>query len=106
MSQVDAKPYPTVIEERASDTPDRIYAIIPNSDSLQDGYRNFRYNQLAKAIDKMSWWLDQKLGKSVDLDTLAYVGASDLRYLFLYVAAIKTRRKVNFNLHCYLQDIS
>jgi hypothetical protein len=60
-------------------------------------YRNFTYKQLAKAVDKMSWWLEQKLGESVNLVILAYMGTSDLRYLFLYVAAIKTQRKVELN---------
>lgn len=94
MPQVDKKPYPILVEERARETPDRTYAIIPKSDNLQDGFINFTYNQLQKAIDSMSWWLDQNLGESVILETIAYMGASDLRYLFLYVAAIKTRRKV------------
>jgi acyl-CoA synthetase (AMP-forming)/AMP-acid ligase II len=94
MPDADLKPYPTLIEERSRDTPDRIYAIIPKSTDVQDGYKDFTYKQLAKAVDKMSWWLDQSLGKSVDLDTVAYMGANDLRYTFLYIAAVKTRRKV------------
>jgi acyl-CoA synthetase (AMP-forming)/AMP-acid ligase II len=94
MPQVDIKPHPTMINERASATPERTYAIIPKSESLQDGFRNFTYKQLARAVDKMSWWLDDNLGKSTNLDTIAYMGPSDLRYTFLYIAALKTHRKV------------
>ena len=98
MPPADPEPYPTIVEERAHNMPNRTYAVIPKSASLQDGFTNFSYQQLVKAINKMAWWLDQNVGKSVDLDTLAYVGASDLRYAFLYIAAIKTRHKVELNL--------
>jgi hypothetical protein len=94
-STADRKPYPAQIDERAIHTPDRTYAIIAKSNDLDDGYQNFTYKQLARAIHKMSWWLDHTLGKSTSFDTLSYIGASDLRYTILYVAALKTHRQVN-----------
>lgn len=90
----DRKSYAVWVDERARDTPERPYAIIPRSKKLDDGYVNFNYAQLAKAVDRMSWWLDQKLGKAVNLDVIAYIGDNDLRYGLLYFAALKTRRQV------------
>ena len=93
-STADRKPYPAQIDDRAIHTPDRTYAIIAKSNDLNDGYQDFTYKQLARAIHRMSWWLDHTLGKSADFDTLGYIGASDLRYTILYVAALKTHRQV------------
>jgi acyl-CoA synthetase (AMP-forming)/AMP-acid ligase II len=94
MPHIDLIPYPTLVAQRASKTPDRTYATIPKSDKLEDGFRNFTYRELERGMDKMSWWLEEKLEKSIDIDTVAYMGASDMRYVFLYLAAVKTRRKV------------
>jgi hypothetical protein len=92
----DRKPYPTIVEERAHETPDREYSVIPRTTTLDDGYTNFTYAQLARAVDKMCWWLDENLGKASNFETLAYIGATDQRYTFLYFATYKTRRQVNF----------
>lgn len=90
----ERKPYVVWVDERARDTPDRPYAITPRSEKLDDGYVSLTYAQLAKAVDRMSWWLDQKLGKASSFDVVAYIGSNDLRYAFLYFAALKTRRQV------------
>jgi hypothetical protein len=60
------------------------------------GYKNFTYGQLARAVDRMSWWLDQELGPALNFPTFAYLGASDHRYTILWLAASKTRRQVAF----------
>lgn len=88
-------PFPVLIDQRASDTPDRTFAIIPRTANISDGYREYKYSELAQAVNKISWWLDQELGKSVNLETIAYMGSPDLRYSFLVVGALKTRRNVS-----------
>jgi hypothetical protein len=93
---VDPKPYPIVVEERAQEDPDRLYSIIPKTTKIDDGYTNFTYSQLVKAVDKISWWLDEKLGSSANLETFAYMGPSDHRYTILFLAATKTRRQVSY----------
>lgn len=87
------KPYPLMVQDRAKDTPDRTFAIIPKTDSIEDGYMNLTYSQLDRAVNKMSWWLETQLGKSKNFDTIAYMGTSDHRYTFLYLAVMKTRRQ-------------
>jgi acyl-CoA synthetase (AMP-forming)/AMP-acid ligase II len=88
------KPYPTLVEERAHDTPDRAFAIIPKTAALEDGYTNLTYAQLERGMDKMSWWLDEQLGSATNFETFAYIGASDHRYTLLCLAATKTGRQV------------
>jgi hypothetical protein len=95
MKDEDRKPFPTWVEERAAATPERVFALIPKTDIVKDGYREFTYRELARAVDKLSWFLDQELSTpAVDFDTIAYIGASDLRYTILYIAVQKTRRQV------------
>lgn len=88
-------PFPILVDQRASDTPDRPFAIVPKTANIDDGYREYKYSELSQAVNKMSWWLDQELGKSVNLETIAYMGPPDLRYSFLYLGALKTRRNVS-----------
>ncbi|KAG9238968.1 hypothetical protein BJ875DRAFT_275589 [Amylocarpus encephaloides] len=85
-------PFPVLIDHVAKDSPDRTFAIVPRTRDLEDGYQDFTYGELSKAVDRMSWWLDCQLGKATTLETVAYLGVGDLRYTFLYYAALKTRR--------------
>jgi hypothetical protein len=95
MKDEDKKPFPTWIDERAAETPERVFALIPRTNVVKDGYQEFTYRQLTRAVDKLSWFLDQELGPpAVDFQTIAYMGVSDLRYTILYIAVQKTRRQV------------
>jgi acyl-coenzyme A synthetase/AMP-(fatty) acid ligase len=97
MKDEDRKPFPTWIDERAAETPERVFALIPRAYVVQDGYQEFTYRQLARAVDKLSRFLDQELGSpAVDFETIAYTGVSDLRYTILYIAVQKTRDRYAF----------
>lgn len=87
---------PTMIDDRALETPNRQFAIIPKSDNLQDGFKSLSYQSYANAINKLSWWLEDRLGRSheTDFETVAYIGPNDLRYAMLCTAAVKTHRQV------------
>jgi hypothetical protein len=87
---------PTIIDERASTHPTQPFASIPVTSSPQDGFRDINYAQLANAINRLAWWIEETLGKGVDQETLTYIGPNDLRYAILTVAAIKTGYKVSF----------
>lgn len=85
------------IEENAKWTPHHTlvrFASGPNWET--EGYRSFTWKQYADAINKTAHWLDKTFGKSVDNDTVAYSGPSDIRYPILFAAAVKTGRKVLF----------
>jgi acyl-CoA synthetase (AMP-forming)/AMP-acid ligase II len=88
---MNRKPLPVLTDERARETPERVYSIVPKTTALEDGFVNFTYQQLARAINKTSWWLDQHLGKSVDFETFAYIGLNDHRYTILCLAAVKNK---------------
>ncbi|KAK1473437.1 hypothetical protein CABS01_04099 [Colletotrichum abscissum] len=59
-----------------------------------EGYRSLTWQQYADGINKTAHWLDKTFGKSVNNDTVAYSGPSDVRYAFLFAASVKTGRKL------------
>jgi hypothetical protein len=85
---------PHVIDQAAKESPQRHYAMIPNSEKLSDGFRELNCQQFANAIHRTAWWLDAKLGPCETFKTMAYTGPKDIRYIILAVAAIKVTRKV------------
>lgn len=83
------------LEEVARKEPDRPFAKILGRNWRSDGARTVTYAQVVRASNRLSWWLDDTLGPSKkNFETFAYVGISDIRYTFMYFAAIKTQRKV------------
>jgi hypothetical protein len=86
---------PRIIEFNAIAHPTKLYAVFPKSESFEDGLQELTYKDLANSINRISWWLDEKLGKSGSFDTFAYIGLKDIRYSLLAVAAIKSGRRVS-----------
>ena len=73
----------------------RVYASVPKSDNLENGFKDVTFVELARAVDKASWWLDSHLGNNHDpFEYFAYLGPRDLRYVVMIIAGIKTGRKV------------
>lgn len=94
---------PQVVDELAAKVPDRVYAAIPKTSDVQDGYRDVTIAELAQCVNFMARWLEEKFGKSETFETLTYVGLSDLKGITILLAAIKvgykecllTRRKLH-----------
>lgn len=84
---------PSYIDEIARDDPNRTFALIPRSTSVEAGYNSISFHQLSQAIDRCAWWIETTLGRSFDSTTLAYIGPLDLLYHILTVAAVKTGHK-------------
>ncbi|KAL0262336.1 hypothetical protein SLS55_003782 [Diplodia seriata] len=113
----------TTIDEIARASPDRTYASIPKSGTdLTLGFRDITYAELAAAVDRTAYWLDEHLppssrsasssvaslpsadsknsnedGSTEEKDarqTFTYFGPRDLRYILFLVAAMKTDRRM------------
>ncbi|KAI4226531.1 MAG: hypothetical protein LQ349_006860, partial [Xanthoria aureola] len=78
---------PSYIDEIARDDPNRTFALIPRSTSVEAGYNSISFHQLSQAIDRCAWWIETTLGRSFDFTTLAYIGPLDLLYHILTLAA-------------------
>lgn len=90
---------PHVIDYYAHHEPDRVYAAISTSENAASGFQDLNMKTMATAIDHMAWWLSDTF-KNVKprRRTLAYMGAADLRYSIILMAAIKCGWRVRLSI--------
>lgn len=86
---------PQVVDELARSNPGRIYAIIPLSSNLSQGFRDVTMLQLSQAVNKCAYWIEHILERNTLFETVSYIGPSDLRYAVVFLAAIKCGYKVS-----------
>ena len=100
MATLATKLLPNLIDELASSNPNTVYAEYPaDYANYEAGFKTLSYAQLANAINGTAHWLTTNLGPGENCETLAYLGAGDARYVFMFVGAIKAGYKVG-GLHC------
>lgn len=82
---------PQVVDTYASIEPERVYASIPWTTDVNDGFRDVSMTDLASAINHVAWMLEGVDGKpsAGRFETVAYMGASDIRYAIFFLAGIK-----------------
>ncbi|KAI1752713.1 male sterility protein-domain-containing protein [Xylaria castorea] len=80
---------PNIIDDVAKNEPLKVFASIPVSEDLSDGYIDVTYRVIANAINRASWWLSENLGLANTSEVFSYMGPSDLRYSIFLVAAMK-----------------
>lgn len=83
-----------IVEDKAKWIGDHTFMRYPPKDWETKGYRTLTWAGYADAVNKVAYWLDEQLGKSVEDDTIAYLGPADPRYSVLLLALVKTGRKV------------
>ncbi len=85
----------SLIDEFARETPHRCFCSLPRTTRIDAGFCDVTYGILANAINRIAWWIEEKLGRNEEFETLAYVGPPDLRYIALTIAAQKTGYKAS-----------
>ena len=86
---------PQVVDELAQSNPERIYATIPLSSNLTQGFRDVTMLQISQAVNKCAQWIESTtIGRSTVFETLSYMGLPDLRYAIVFLAAVKCGYKV------------
>ncbi|KAI8624786.1 male sterility protein-domain-containing protein [Xylariaceae sp. FL1651] len=80
---------PNIIDEVALNEPETVFASIPLSEDLKDGYLDVTYRTVANAINRASWWLSENMGLANTSEVFSYIGPNDLRYPIFLVAAMK-----------------
>ncbi|KUI63880.1 Linear gramicidin synthase subunit D [Cytospora mali] len=86
---------PTVVDETAASQPGLTYAYVPISNRLSDGFKAITFSDVATATNYMAAWIHQNLGPSTSFQTIAYMGPGDLRYVVMFLAAVKCGYKVD-----------
>lgn len=85
---------PRVLDELADTDPKRVYAAIPKSADVKDGFHDVTVADLSRCVDFMASWLDEKFGRSESFETITYIGLSDLRGPTTLLGSIKVGYKV------------
>ena len=65
-----------LVDDLAKSDPSRVFASIPTSESYSTGLRSIDMATFARTIDRVSWWLEEQLGKATGFPTVAYLGPS------------------------------
>lgn len=84
---------PQIVDDLARDEPSRIFTAIPRTNDISDGLRDVTALEFATAVNRAAWFLEKVLGRSNSVETLTYIGPSDLRYPILSLAAPKAGYK-------------
>lgn len=76
--------------------PDGVACTIPrNLSTLEDGFRDLTFGDLAHIVNYTAWWIEKAYGRSDNHGTIAFIGANDVRYLAIMIACNKTGYKVS-----------
>ena len=85
----DTRLIPNAIDELARTQPDKVFASIPLTTDIADGFKDVTYLEYANAIDRAAMWLENNLGNGCHGEPIGYLAPSDLRYVILTIAAVK-----------------
>ncbi|PSN61885.1 acetyl-CoA synthetase-like protein [Corynespora cassiicola Philippines] len=85
---------PAVVDETARENPGLVYASVPLSTNIGDGFKNITFSDIASATNHVAAWIEKTMGRSSEFETIAYMGLGDLRYVVVFLAAVKCGYKV------------
>ncbi|KAI0449144.1 acetyl-CoA synthetase-like protein [Xylaria acuta] len=85
---------PCVLDQLAKTVPSKLFAAIPKTGHLLDGFRDVSVSDMARCVDFMAHWIENHLGRSASFETLAYIGIPDLRGVAVFYAAVKCGYKL------------
>lgn len=88
---------PCVLDHLSRTVPDRLFAAVPKTGDLADGFRDISVSEISRCVDFMAHWLADRFGRGNDFETLAYVGIPDLRGVIIFYAAVKCGYKVSYH---------
>ena len=67
---------PHVVDELARTNPDHVFAMVPKTSNLADGFQEITIKSFARAVDEIAHRVESATGKSTKFDTIAYIGPS------------------------------
>lgn len=83
-----------VIDSIAANNPTELYCIHPVSSDISEGWVNINYTTLINAINRTASWIQENVAASNEPETIAYVGANDIRYSAFIFACMRLRHTV------------
>ncbi|KAK4998933.1 hypothetical protein LTR66_001923 [Elasticomyces elasticus] len=91
---VGRRTLPELTDELAHSHPSKVWATIASTSDVSDGFLDITVKSLADAANATAWWIEENIGRSDKFVTIAYQGASDVRYAIFWFAAIKCGYKL------------
>lgn len=85
---------PSVLDEIAKENPNKLFAAIPRSSDVEQGFRDITVADAARCVNFLAKWIEDKCGSSETFETISYIGIADLRGPLLFQAAVKCGYKV------------
>lgn len=85
---------PSVLDALADKEPEKVYAYLPRSQAVSDGFEQVTMKQMARGVNFLSCELYRCLGDADGFPTLAFTCDFDIRFAMMILAAAKNRRKV------------
>jgi long-subunit acyl-CoA synthetase (AMP-forming) len=93
--KLSKRTFPEIVHEIAKRTPNRPYASIPISAEVTDGFRDVSFGDIANGVNNFAFQLEKLYGRSEEFETITYVGVNDLRYVMVFLGAIKCGYKAS-----------
>ncbi|RWA08436.1 hypothetical protein EKO27_g6678 [Xylaria grammica] len=66
----------------------------PQVGDVQDGFRDITAADVARCVNFMALWIEQKLGRSSSFETVSFIGVPDLRGAVIFQALVKCGYKL------------
>ncbi|KAI1811710.1 hypothetical protein GGS20DRAFT_561714 [Poronia punctata] len=85
---------PMVLDELAAAEPNRLYAAVPKSSHVEEGFRDITVADMARCVNFMARWIEDVYGKSDTFETISFIGIPDLRGAAIFQAAVKCGYKL------------
>ncbi|RFU27629.1 hypothetical protein B7463_g8720, partial [Scytalidium lignicola] len=79
-----------LVDELAKHKPNQLFCVHPVSSDISEGWRRVTLKDLAHAANYSAWWIKKTIGQSTKFESLAYLGANDIRYVVFVLACMKT----------------
>ncbi|KAI0973343.1 acetyl-CoA synthetase-like protein [Xylaria arbuscula] len=85
---------PCVLDQLARTVPSKLFAAIPKTGDLLDGFQDVSVSEIARSVNFVAHWIEQRFGRGENFETLAYIGIPDLRGVIVFCAAVKCGYKL------------
>ncbi|KAJ5506168.1 Male sterility NAD-binding [Penicillium expansum] len=80
-----------IFDTTAQKKPDQLYCVHPVSSDIFQGWKTITFADLGGAINRMALWIQENVASSDAPQTLAYMGANDVRYCAFMFACMRLR---------------
>jgi hypothetical protein len=95
MANYGSRLMPVVVDQVAKQQPGLKFASVPLTTNVSDGFKDIIFSDIASSTNFVAAWIDRTLGRSWAFDTIAYMGLGDLRYVVVFLAAVRCGYKVS-----------